>query len=71
MSRLKIQNSEFFEQNEILKSSFEKLEIKYEQSMENEEILLSDISKYKDELNRARDQCQNYEFEIEKLEHSF
>lgn len=30
-SHLKIQNSQFFEQNEILKMSYEKLEIKYEE----------------------------------------
>jgi regulator of replication initiation timing len=54
-SHLKIQNSEFFEQNEILKMSYEKLEIKLEEMGQHEETLRNEIAAHQQKIAIVED----------------
>lgn len=45
-SRLKIDNNDLYEQLEITRMNFDKLQMKYEENIEREENILTDLQSY-------------------------
>ena len=70
-TKLKVGSHELYEQNEILKLNFDKLEAKYEQNLQNEENILHDLQKYMDELQYYKEKCKNSTSEIDRVEAAY
>lgn len=54
-SRLKIDNNQLYEQLEILRMNYDKLQVKYDENMEREETILNDLQSYINEVGALKD----------------
>lgn len=66
-SRLKVENSELYEQAETLRINYDKLEIKYDENIDREETILNDLQAYINETNTLKDRLDQSHTEINKV----
>lgn len=63
-NRLKIENNELYEQAEIIRMNYDKLEIKYDDNIDREESILNDLQSYIHEANTLKDRLDQSHAEI-------
>lgn len=70
-SRLKIDNNDLYEQSQILRINFDKIQVKYEDCMEREESILNDMQSYISENNMLKDRLGQAHSELDQTEAAF
>jgi chromosome segregation ATPase len=70
-SRLKIDNNEFYEQLEILRMNYDKMQIKYDENIEREETILNDLQSYINEVGVLKDRLAQAHTELDQAESAF
>lgn len=63
-NRLKIENNELYEQAEIIRMNYDKLEIKYDDNIDREESILNDLQSYINEASTLKDRLDQSHAEI-------